>query len=546
MPNSKATTNSNAGWKPAPQDDTMLRRVEIFDTTLRDGTQSEHIAYSLGDKLEIARALDALGVDYIEGGWPGSNPKDLGFFDAARNEKWNHARITAFGSTRHAKNEPANDPNLQALVASHAPVFIIFGKSWDFHVTDALRVTLDDNLAMIESSVRFLSMHCAEMLYDAEHFFDGYKRNPVYAMKSLHAAAEAGAKCLVLCDTNGGTLPGEVGKIVADVAREFPNMRIGIHPHNDSGVAVANALAAIDAGATHVQGTMNGFGERCGNVDLVPVIANLQLKLNRPCLLGRDSLKKLTETSRQIYEIGNIAPRDNQPYVGRSAFAHKGGIHVSAIARAAATYEHVEPELVGNERRVLISELSGRSNLVAAMGEKFDLKNRPEAMKKVLDKVMELENKGYVFEAADASFELLVRKTLNEHTPFFDLHGFRVMSEVDDAGHSVTEATVKIEVKGNVEHTVCEGNGPVNALDGALRKALEKSYPSLKDVSLIDYKVRVIDSKSATGAKVLVLVVSSDHRRQWTTVGVSENVIDASWHALVDGVEFKLYQDEQK
>lgn len=537
MPNSNAVQSQ--------PDNELRRRVEIFDTTLRDGTQSEHIAYSLGDKLEIARALDALGVDYVEGGWPGSNPKDLGFFDAAKDVKWQHSRITAFGSTRHAKNKPENDPNLQALVASHAPVMIIFGKSWDFHVTDALRVSLDDNLAMIESSVRFLSKHCGEMLYDAEHFFDGYKRNPVYALKSLHAAASA-AKCLVLCDTNGGTLPGEVAKIVADVVREFPGVRIGIHPHNDSGVAVANALAAVESGATHVQGTMNGFGERCGNVDLIPVIANLQLKLDRPCLHGRDSLKKLTETSRQIYEIGNIAPRDNQPYVGRSAFAHKGGIHVSAIARSAATYEHVEPELVGNERRVLISELSGRSNLVATMGSKFDLKDRPEALKKVLDRVMELENKGYVFEAADASFELLVRKTLNAHIPFFNLHGFRVMSEVDDSGHSVTEATVKVEVKGHIEHTVCEGNGPVNALDGALRKALDKFYPTLKDVSLIDYKVRVIDSKSATGAKVLVLVVSSDHRRQWTTVGVSENVIDASWHALVDGVEFKLYQDELK
>ena len=520
-------------------------RVEIFDTTLRDGTQSEHIAYSLGDKLEIARALDALGVDYIEGGWPGSNPKDQGFFDAARNETWQHAKITAFGSTRHAKNEPSSDPNLLALVASRAPVLIIFGKSWDFHVTDALRVSLDDNLRMIESSVKFLAQHCGEMLYDAEHFFDGYKHNPVYALKTLHAAANAGAKCLILCDTNGGTLPNEIGKITAAVVKEFAGQRIGLHPHNDSGVAVANALAAIDVGAVHMQGTMNGFGERCGNVDLIPVIANIQLKLKRPCLLGAESLKKLTETSRQIYEIGNIAPRDNQPYVGRSAFAHKGGIHVSAVARSAATYEHIEPEVVGNERRVLISELSGRSNLVAAMGSKFDLKDKPEALKKVLERVMALENKGYVYEAADGSFELLVRKTLNGHTPFFKLHGYRVMSEVNDTGESVTEATVKVEVKGTVEHVVCEGNGPVNALDGALRKALEKFYPELKTISLVDYKVRVIDTKSATGAKVLVLIVSSDHKRQWTTVGVSENVIEASWLALVDSVEFKLYQSER-
>ncbi|MEI6233499.1 MAG: citramalate synthase [Planctomycetota bacterium] len=525
--------------------DTVKRpgsRVEIFDTTLRDGTQSEHIAYSLQDKIEIAHALDGLGVDYIEGGWPGSNPKDMGFFDAAKTEKWNHARIAAFGSTRHAKNTPEADPNLQALVASQAPVLIIFGKSWDFHVTDALRVSLQDNLDMIASSVKYLAANCEEMLYDAEHFFDGYKHNPTYAIKTLRAASDAGAKCLILCDTNGGTLPPEISRIVAEVVKEFPGKRIGIHPHNDSGVAVANALAAIEAGASHVQGTINGFGERCGNVDLLPVIANLQLKMNRPCLRGADSLVQLTAISRHVYEVGNVQPRDNQPYVGRSAFAHKGGIHVSAVARSAATYEHVEPECVGNVRRVLISELSGRSNLVATMGTKFNLKDNPDALKKVLSRVMELENKGYVFEAAEASFELLVRKTLYEHTPFFDLHGFRVLTDVNDKGETVTEATVKIDVNGKTEHTAADGNGPVNALDSALRKALDGFYPELKEVSLVDYKVRVIDSKLATGAKVLVTIVSSDHKSRWTTVGVSENVIDASWHALVDGVEYKLYQ----
>jgi len=528
--------------KHSAKDDSALSRIEIFDTTLRDGTQSEHIAYSVSDKLQIAHELDLLGVDYIEGGWPGSNPKDMGFFDQARHEKWNHARITAFGSTRHAKNAVGEDPNLQALVASHAPVLIIFGKSWDFHVTDALRVSLDDNLAMIESSVKYLSGHCQEMLYDAEHFFDGYKRNPVYAMKTLHAAAGAGAKCLVLCDTNGGTLPSELKTIVETVAKEFKGVRIGIHPHNDSGVAVANALAAIEAGARHVQGTMNGFGERCGNVDLLPVIANVQLKMGFTCLNGRESLKKLTEVSRQVYEVGNMPPRDNQPYVGRSAFAHKGGIHVSAVARVSASYEHVEPEVVGNSRRVLISELAGRSNVVATMGGKFNLKDRPQDLKKVVDRVMELENKGYVFEAAEASFELLVRKALNTHQPFFDLHGFRVITEVDDAGHSNTEATVKIEVDGQVEHTAADGNGPVNALDGALRRALEKFFPELKAVTLVDYKVRVCNPKEATGAKVLVLITSSDHKSRWTTVGVSENIIDASWHALVDSVEYMLYQ----
>jgi 2-isopropylmalate synthase len=542
---SKSGMHSNSNGKTGTsvlKKESALPRIEIFDTTLRDGTQSEHIAYSLADKVQIAHELDALGVDYIEGGWPGSNPKDMGFFDQARKEKWQHARITAFGSTRHAKNDVKADPNLQALVSSHAPVLIIFGKSWDFHVTEALRVTLDDNLQMIGSSVKYLAAHCDEMLYDAEHFFDGYKHNPEYAMKSLHAAADGGAKCLILCDTNGGTLPGELKAIVEKVKKEFGSLRIGIHPHNDSGVAVANALAAIEAGASHVQGTINGFGERCGNVDLLPVIANLQLKMGYTCLRGRQSLSKLTEVSRQVYEVGNMPPRDNQPYVGRSAFAHKGGIHVSAVARVSASYEHVEPEVVGNTRRVLISELAGRSNVVATMGGKFGLKDRPHDLKKVVDRVMELENRGYVFEAAEASFELLVRKSLNTHKPFFDLHGFRVITEVDDLGESITEATVKIEVGGQVEHTAAEGNGPVNALDGALRKALDKFYPELKEVTLVDYKVRVCNPREATGAKVLVLITSTDHKSRWTTVGVSENVIDASWHALVDSVEYKLYQ----
>jgi len=523
-----------------PNKNDKVERVEIFDTTLRDGTQSEHIAYSLKDKLTIAHELDALGVDYIEGGWPGSNPKDMSFFEAARTEKWKNARITAFGSTRHAKNTPAADPNLTALVQSKAPVLIIFGKSWDFQVTEALRVSLDDNLKMIESSVKYLSQNCDEMLYDAEHFFDGYKHNPKYALNSLRAAANGGAKCLILCDTNGGTLPEELFEIVGTVGKEFPGMRIGIHPHNDSGVAVANALAAVRAGARHVQGTINGFGERCGNVDLLPVIANLQLKMNLDCLQGKKSLVKLTEVSRFVYEAGNVPPRDNQPYVGRSAFAHKGGVHVSAVNRSAATYEHVEPETVGNTRRVLISELSGRSNVVAAMGHKFNLKENPDDLKRVVERIMELENRGYIFEAAEASFELLVRKTLDQHVPFFDLHGFRVITDTED-NHTHTEATVKIEVKGQVEHTAADGNGPVNALDGALRKALEKFYPELKQIHLLDYKVRVINPKDATEARVLVTMVSTDGKGTWTTVGVSENVIDASWHALVDSVEYKLY-----
>ncbi|MBI3831556.1 MAG: citramalate synthase [Planctomycetes bacterium] len=517
-------------------------RVEVFDTTLRDGTQSEHIAYSIDDKMEIAHELDRLGVDFIEGGWPGSNPKDMGFFERARKEKFQHARVVAFGSTRHAKNKPSEDPNLKALVDANTPALIIFGKTWDFHVTDALRVSLEDNVEMIRSSVKYLSGHTGEMLYDAEHFFDGYKHNPSYAFKTLEAALEGGAKCLVLCDTNGGTLPEELGRIVGEVKKRFGGARLGIHPHNDSGVAVANALAAVEAGATHVQGTINGFGERCGNVDLLPVIANLQLKMGCDCLRGAESLRMLTEISRFVYEVGNLPLRDNQPYVGRSAFAHKGGIHVSAVNRNSRTYEHVDPEAVGNSRRVLISELSGRSNLVATHGERYGLKERPQDLKKILDRLMDLENQGYVFEAADASFELLVRKTLEKHQPFFKLHGFRVSTRSDELGNTSTEATVKIEVAGQVEHTACEGNGPVNALDGALRKALDTFYPELKDVHLTDYKVRVTNSRAATAAKVLVTIVSSDKKDRWTTVGVSENIIDASWHALVDSVEYKLYK----
>ncbi|MCK6472371.1 MAG: citramalate synthase [Planctomycetes bacterium] len=517
-------------------------RVQIFDTSLRDGTQSEHVAYSLDDKLQIAHELDRLGVDYIEAGWPGSNPKDMGFFDRAVDEKWTNAKITAFGSTRHPKNKPAQDPNLQALVKSKAPVLIFFGKTWDFHVTDALRVKLEDNVDMIRTSAEYLKTNCEQLLYDAEHFFDGYKHNRDYAWKTLDAAVAGGVETLVLCDTNGGTLPDEIARIVGEVKKRFGGMRLGIHPHNDSGVAIANALAAVEAGCTHVQGTINGFGERCGNVDLLPVIANLSLKLGYDCLKGDESVRRLTEVSRFVYEIGNLPPRDNQPYVGKSAFAHKGGIHVSAVNRNAATYEHVDPESVGNSRRVLISELSGRSNVVATQGERFGLKDRPEDLKKIVDRLMELENQGYVYEAAEASFDLLVRKTLAQHQPFFKLHGFRVMTDVDDKGVETTEATVKIEVGGQVEHTASDGNGPVNALDGALRKALEKFYPEVNEIRLTDYKVRVVNPKAATAAKVLVSIVSSDHKNRWTTVGVSENIIEASWHALVDSVEYKLYQ----
>jgi 2-isopropylmalate synthase len=516
-------------------------RIEVLDTTLRDGAQSEHIAYSQEDKLAIAHELDRLGVDYIECGWPGANPKDRGFFKLAREERWEHARLAAFAATRHARHSAEEDPNLRALVESRAPVFSVVGKAWDFHVKEALRVSLPENLEMIRSSLRFLAGQCEEVLYDAEHFFDGFRCNQDYALKTLEAALAGGARALVLCDTNGGTLPDETARVVAEVKKCFGGVKLGIHPHNDAGVAVANALAALHAGCTHVQGTINGFGERCGNVDLVPVIANLQLKLGLDCLRGRESLRRLTETSRFIYEVCNLPPRDNQPYAGRSAFAHKGGIHVSAVSRHAGTYEHVDPECVGNSRRVLISELSGRGSLVAKHGERFGLKDHPQALQKVLDRVRELEDQGYAFEAADASFELLVRKTLARHKPFFRFHRFKVVNQSDEHGRPLSEATVKLEVGGKIEHTAAEGTGPVHALDGALRKALEPFFPELKEVTLVDYKVRVVNPRAATAAKVLVIIVSSDHKERWTTVGVSENIIEASWHALVDAVEYKLY-----
>jgi 2-isopropylmalate synthase len=517
-------------------------RIEILDTTLRDGAQSEHISYSIEDKIEIAQELDRLGVDYIECGFPGGNPKDRAFLKRALKLDWKHARLTAFSSTRHASKPAPEDPGLKALVDSEAPVAAVVGKSWDFHVTHALRVGLSDNLDMIRSSLAFLKGRCREVLYDAEHFFDGYLAEPDYACRTLEAALAGGADALVLCDTNGGTLPGDIARIVGEVKRRFGSARLGIHPHNDAGVAVANALAAVEAGCTHVQGTINGLGERCGNVDLVPVVASLQLKLGYQCLRGRDSLRRLTEASRFIYEVCNLPLRDNQPYVGASAFAHKGGMHVSAVAREAQTYEHVDPDTVGNTRRVLISELSGRSSLLVKQGERFGLNDDPAAMRKVLDRIRELEDQGYAFEAADASFELLVRRTLKRDKPFFRFHRFKVVNQAAEHGHPLSEATVKVEVGGQVEHTAAEGNGPVHALDRALRKALEPFFPELKDVVLADYKVRVVNPRAATAAKVLVSIVSSDHRSRWTTVGVSENIIEASWLALVDSVEYKLYQ----
>jgi 2-isopropylmalate synthase len=505
--------------------------IEIYDTTLRDGVQGEGVSFSVSDKLEIAARLDEIGFHFIEGGWPGSNPKDDEFFREAKRLRLGGAKLVAFGSTRRAKNRPEDDPTLKRLLDTGTGIVTIFGKAWDLHVRDALRVELDENLRMIEESVTFLVKEDREVFFDAEHFFDGFKAAPEYALDCLKAAA------------NGGRLPGEVEEAVKAALSVSGDVPVGMHSHDDSGLAVANTLAAVQAGACHVQGTVNGLGERCGNVDLCVVIPTLELKLGRK-VLGSDGLRHLTELSRYVYEMALLAPRDSEPYVGRSAFAHKGGIHASAVQRNPATYEHVPPEAVGNERRILISELSGRASVLAKATP--ELSADPEAMKKVLERLQEMEHDGYEFEGAEASFFLLTEKVLGRHKPYFDLEGFRVISELDEGGAERTEATVKVSVAGRDEHTAAGGNGPVNALDGALRRALLPSYPSLGEMQLSNYKVRIVNPLAATAAKVLVLIESHDEKDRWTTAGVSENIIEASWIALVDSVEFKLMKDGTK
>ncbi len=524
--------------------------IKLFDTTLRDGSQAEGISYSPHDKLRIAQELDRLGVNYIEGGWPGSNPKDNQFFKDARKLKLKTARLVAFGSTRRKGIRAASDPNLKAIAASHAPAACIFGKSWDMHVAHALRTTLEENLRMIQDSIQYLRSRNLEVIYDAEHFFDGFRANREYALKTLEAALDGGASYLTLCDTNGGSIPAQITEAVRAVTRTLPRARLGIHTHNDSGCAVANALAAIESGCTLVQGVVNGFGERCGNADLTTIIANLKLKMNYNSVTD-EQLRSLTEVSHVISEIANMVPNDRQPYVGNSAFAHKGGVHVSAVSRHAATYEHVDPALVGNTRRILVSELSGKSNVL--MKSKA-LAGNEKAIAAVLKLLKDKELEGYHFEGAEASFELLVQRALGKHQPAFELGHFRV--EVESAplpgerankprgeGGVTTEATVKLRVRGKFDHTVGEGDGPVNALDNALRKSLEKFYPSLKEMVLTDYKVRVVNAAAGTAAKVRVLIESRDHKNEWTTMGVSTNLIEASWLALVDAVEYKLFKD---
>jgi 2-isopropylmalate synthase len=519
-----------------------MPRIEIYDTTLRDGSQGEGVYFSLEDKLAITAKLDELGFDYVEGGYPLSNPKDFEYFQRVADLPLKHARIAAFGMTRRRGCAPEDDTGMQALRDSKAAVLTIVGKTWDLHVREVLRVDEAENLAMIGDSVGYICSLGREVIYDAEHFFDGYFHNPEFALKTIRAAEAAGARMIVLCDTNGGRLPEDIARGVA-AAREVLKVPVGIHCHNDCDVAVANSLAAVSQGAMQVQGTINGVGERCGNADLISVVANLALKQKNCEVLLPGGVERLTELSRYVYEIANMNFRSNQPFVGTSAFAHKGGMHVHAVNRVARSYEHIAPEAIGNVRRVLVSELSGRSNIVAKT-TKYQLQNDSELMARILDRVQDLENDGYQFEAAEASFDLLVKKVAGTYQPKFERIHYRVNVETADGGVPLTEATVKLSVKGQVEHVVAEGDGPVNALDTALRKALLPTYPRLAEMQLVDYKVRVINSSEGTAARVRVVIESRDAQNVWSTVGVSENVIEASWLALVDSVEYKLLEDE--
>ena len=518
-----------------------MDKIKLYDTTLRDGMQAEGVSFSLEDKLAIAKCLDGLGLDYIEGGYAASNPKEIQFFMEAAKLDLKNAKIAAFGSTRRADTSVSEDVSLNKMLACKTQVATLVGKTWDMHVTDVLGCSLDKNLMICAESVEYLKKHGIETIFDAEHFFDGYKANPEYAMKVLAAAAGAGADAIVLCDTNGGCLPEQVYEITKTVFEQFGNVVIGIHTHNDTDCATANTLAAVRAGARQIQGTINGLGERCGNANLCAIIPSLAFKMGLEAL-SPEKIKTLTEVSRYVFEIGNMTPVMNMPYVGESAFAHKGGLHVDALRKSKRSYEHIAPELVGNARRFLISELSGRSTVLAEL-EKAKITQDKQLARKILVRVQELENEGYQFEAADASFDLLIKKIMGTYRPFFDLIKYHIDVEKRATGDIVTEATVKLRVGDQTEHVVGEGDGPVNALDAALRKSLENFYPSIREIHLIDYKVRVVNAGAGTAARVRVIIESRDKSSIWGTVGVSENIIEASWQALVDSVEYKLQKD---
>ncbi|MDJ0756900.1 MAG: citramalate synthase [Ardenticatenaceae bacterium] len=516
----------------------MSNQVFIYDTTLRDGTQREGISYSLEDKIKIAQKLDEFGVHYIEGGWPGSNPKDVDFFRRAQTLKLKTAKITAFGSTRRKNTDPAEDANIKALLDAQTPVVTIFGKSWDLHVLDVLETTMDENLAMIGESVAYCKQQGREVIYDAEHFFDGYKANPEYALATVQTAAINGASSVVLCDTNGGNMPWEIEEIVREVKGQMGDTPLGIHTHDDSGCGVANTLAAVKAGANQVQGTINGYGERVANANLCSVIPDLQLKMGFRCV-SDENLAKLRDLSRYISEIANLDHDEHLPYVGASAFAHKGGVHVAAMLRNENSYQHINPELVGNERRSVVSELSGRGNLVEK-SEQMGLNISKERLTEVLQQIKELENRGFTFEGAEASVELMLRRAQPSYVPIFELKDMMVVMLRRKDGRITAEATVKVRVGHKTMHTAASGNGPVNALDKALRKALVDVYPRLKAVKLVDYKVRILDSENATAATTRVLIDSRMGDKSWSTVGASPNIIDASWQALSDSMEYAL------
>lgn len=518
-----------------------MKQVYIYDTTLRDGTQAEGISLSLHDKILIAQRLDKFGVHYIEGGWPGSNPKDMAFFKEIKKAGIRRSKIVAFGSTRRAHAEVAEDQNIKALIEAGTKAVTVFGKSWDFHVTDVFKTSLKENLQMIHDTVSYLKSKKREVIYDAEHFFDGYKANPEYAIKSIQQAARAGAANITLCDTNGGTLPHEIRQAILRVKRAVKTP-LGIHCHNDSEHAVANSIQAVGEGCVLVQGTINGIGERCGNANLISIIPVLQLKMNRRCF-SDEKLKELTQLSHYVAEICNLPLQNNQPFTGHSAFAHKGGIHINAMMKSAKTYEHLNPVLLGNHRRFLISELGGKTNIMVKAKE-LQLhveKESPEA-RRILAEVQKLENEGYQFEAAEASFELLVQRLIGRYKPFFEIKNVAVRAERIGDNNPASIAEVKLRAKGKEYFEVANGDGPVNALDSALRKSLSNCYPEIVDMHLTDYKVRVVNSEAGTAAKVRVFIESQDKNKTWTTVGVHENIIEASWKALVEAIEYKLFK----
>jgi len=523
----------------------MHKQITLYDTTLRDGTQGEQVNLSAEDKLRIAKKLNDFGISYVEGGWPGSNPKDVRFFEMARGADFKKSQITAFGSTRRSGISPHEDDNIRALLETEMDTVTVFGKSWDLHATEILGVSLKENLKMIEETVAYLKGEGREVIYDAEHFFDGYQANPSYAMETLKAAKEGGSDTIVLCDTNGGRMPREIAEIVAKVVARM-GAPIGIHAHNDCGLALANSLAAVESGARMVQGTINGYGERCGNVDLISIIGNLQLKMGYSCI-PEEKLKQLTELSRYVSEVANVPPLNQRPFVGKSAFTHKGGVHVSAIQKNPAAYEHMNPQQIGNRRRVLVSDLSGKSNIdYKAREMEIKLGGNGYDSQKIVGEIKRLEDEGYQFDAAEGSLELLIKKVTGQFQEPFTLESFRVTTEKNRLDPTVCQATIKISVGKEEEITAAEGDGPVNALDNALRKALTKFFPQIREMGLVDFKVRVIDGSDGTASKVRVQIESRDSREIWSTIGVSENVIEASWQALVDSFQYKLSRELEK